>query len=225
MSHIFICETLGSDDKNSGTRESPFQTPIHAISINPDAVLLLRKSIDEEFVEISNAALKKAKKGLELLLKKQQKANERSAQDALVQLQLENDKLARLEAAKSIVLINPSTPFKRLKIRELEEYRESRVCVYGWVHRSRSQGKELMFLVIRDGTGFLQCVFSGMLCNTVDALDMQLESTVCVFGLLTEVKQGKSAPGGHELIADYWHVIGKSPGGQDAFTSMFNNVL
>lgn len=40
---------------------------------------------------------------------------------------------------------------------------------------------------------------------------------IYVCGTLNEVPDGKTAPGGHELKADYWFLIGASPaGGADA---------
>lgn len=43
-------------------------------------------------------------------------------------------------------------------------------------------------------------------------------------GTLQAVPEGKTAPGGHELAVDYWKVIGAAPGGEDAFTTLFNEV-
>jgi asparaginyl-tRNA synthetase len=42
----------------------------------------------------------------------------------------------------------------------LEPLRSQRVRVFGWVHRLRVQ-KGLIFIVLRDGTGYLQAVLSG----------------------------------------------------------------
>lgn len=95
--------------------------------------------------------------------------------------------------------------------------------VSGWVHRLRDQNK-IIFIVLRDGTGYLQCVLSGKVAQVYEALTLTLESTVELVGTLQPVLEGKTAPGGHELIVDYWRVLGASPGGEDAFTNRLNEV-
>jgi hypothetical protein len=55
--------------------------------------------------------------------------------------------------------------FSQIKVRESTDSRDIRVKIYGWVHRLRRQGKTLMFVVIRDGTGFLQCIFTDLLVH------------------------------------------------------------
>lgn len=124
-----------------------------------------------------------------------------------------------LEDAKKIKIDqDPKWPeAKRIKISDGPEQRGIRVRIYGWVHRLRRQGKKLMFITLRDGTGFLQCVLSDLLCQTYDALVLSTESSIQLFGTLNAVPEGKTAPGGHELSVDYWELIGLAPpGGADA---------
>lgn len=72
------------------------------------------------------------------------------------------------------------------------------VTLRGWVYNTRSSGK-IRFLLLRDGTGVIQCVFvKGQVPDAdfelVDALPQ--ESSVAVTGL---VREEKRAPGGYEL--------------------------
>lgn len=60
--------------------------------------------------------------------------------------------------------------------------------------------------------------------QTYDALTLTLESSVELVGTLKEVPDGKTAPGGHELVVDYWKVLGVAPGADDAFTNKLNEV-
>ena len=69
----------------------------------------------------------------------------------------------------AIVLDDPeadsSTPKAvKIKIKQAVEHRGQRVRIFGWVHRVRHQGA-VLFVVLRDGTGYLQCVLSGKLVS------------------------------------------------------------
>lgn len=97
------------------------------------------------------------------------------------------------EAKKIIISEDTSLPkAKKINISAIAENKGERVKVYGWVHRLRRQGKALIFITLRDGRGFLQCILSGMLCKTYDALMLTTESSVLLIGTLKILPEGKS---------------------------------
>ncbi|KAI6100524.1 hypothetical protein F5141DRAFT_1204839 [Pisolithus sp. B1] len=67
------------------------------------------------------------------------------------------------------------------------------------------------------------CVYvAGCIKKTYDAVTLQLEAAVELMGTLKLVPEGQKAPGGHELVINYWKVLGPAPGGDDAFTNKLN---
>ncbi|MCC6319214.1 MAG: asparagine--tRNA ligase [Gemmatimonadaceae bacterium] len=84
------------------------------------------------------------------------------------------------------------------------------VTVRGWVAHLRSSGK-VAFLVLRDGTGQLQCVLVKSQLSPEDwALfgTLTQETSVAVTG---EVRAEPRAPGGYEMGVTRLEVIGSSP--------------
>ena len=80
------------------------------------------------------------------------------------------------------------------------------VTIKGWLHNRRSSGK-IHFLVVRDGTGFLQVVMgrNDVPADTFQAADhLSQESSIIVTGT---VREDKRAKGGYELTANALEVV------------------
>ncbi|OSC98435.1 asparaginyl-tRNA synthetase [Trametes coccinea BRFM310] len=223
MAPIHVDESAGSDETGKGTPEQPYQTLAFALYSHPEEKFLIRKDAAGTYEEPTQSALKKAKKGADGIEKKRKKAQELAEREAKELAEARERKEKKLEESKKIVLEeDPSLPVAvKSKIGNLTPLRSKRVKVSGWVHRLRDQ-KEIIFVVLRDGTGYLQCVLSGKVAQTYEALTLTLESTIEVIGTLKTVPEGQTAPGGHELVVDFWKVLGPSPGGEDAFTNRLN---
>jgi asparaginyl-tRNA synthetase len=225
MPAVFTSEKNGNDEQGDGTEQAPFKTVLRAMHhVGSEPFPQVMVDIKEEgkigYDAIAKAQLKKMTK---LFGQDQRKAADRLKREAEKAIQHEKN---LEEAKKNIIEEDKSlTEAKKIKIRNAKEHRDGRVRIYGWVHRMRQQGKNLMFIVLRDGSGFLQCVLNDKLCQTYDAVRLSTESSVCIYGTLKEVPEGKSAPGRHELLADYWELVGLAPsGGADSIVNENSNV-
>lgn len=222
---LYIKDSTGVDELTiTGTKEQPFKTPAFALFANvtnngTDAAepkLFVFKDEENGFVEITASALKKARKGAEGLKKKAIKAKEQEAK--LEQQKLEN--AAKQMAALNIKIEEDKYLPEAKKYKILKAYGAvgERVKVSGWIHRLRSN-KKVVFIVLRDGTGYLQCVLTGDLALAKQTLDLTLESTVTLYGTIINVPEGKTAPGNVELNVDYYEVVGLAPAGDEAFSN------
>lgn len=223
MKLVFTSDKTGNDETGDGSESAPYKTVLcamHKVGTEAQFMVDTKEEGKSGFEVIAKAQLKKMNK---LFAQEKRKAEDRERKEAEKAAQHDNN----LEEAKKITIEEDKSlsPAKKIKITATKDHREQRVKIFGWVHRLRQQGKNLMFIVLRDGTGFLQCVLAEKLCQTYNAVRLSPESTVAVFGTLKEVPEGKSAPGGHELIVDYWEVIGFSPpGGADNVVNENSNV-
>ena len=94
-------------------------------------------------------------------------------------------------------------------IEELKKHVGEEVEIRGWVYNKRSSGK-VRFVIIRDGTGFLQCVMvKSNLADEVFELydELSLETSVIVKG---KAREDRRAPGGVELELQDLKIMGKS---------------
>jgi asparaginyl-tRNA synthetase len=100
-------------------------------------------------------------------------------------------------------------PMKTIYIKDLSKYVGEEITIQGWVYNKRSSGK-IRFLILRDGTGLLQCVYikGNVSEDEFDKVDrIGQESSVEVKG---KVREEKRAPGGYELDATGFKVISES---------------
>ena len=94
-------------------------------------------------------------------------------------------------------------------INELGQHVGATVTVRGWVATTRSSGK-IAFLVVRDGTGYLQAVFarkevSDLVWEAFATLTQ--ETSIVVTGV---VRADPRSPGGYELTASGLEILGAS---------------
>jgi asparaginyl-tRNA synthetase len=94
-------------------------------------------------------------------------------------------------------------------IEELSQHVGERVTLKGWLDKKRSSGK-IKFLVLRDGTGYLQCVaaVNDVGPELFEKCDLPTqESSMRISGI---VREDKRAPGGFELLLDDLELIHES---------------
>ena len=88
-----------------------------------------------------------------------------------------------------------------IHVEKIAKYVGQEVTIQGWVYSRTDKGK-LVFLLVRDGSGFVQCVaFKG---DLPEALFDQLtrlpqESSVIISGAVREDKRAPGIPGGYEI--------------------------
>ena len=82
--------------------------------------------------------------------------------------------------------------------------KDQKVTVRGWVYRKR-EGKSLIFLVIRDSTGVIQCTIKKDSPCWSEAQKLTIESSLILEGT---AKEDTRAPGGFEIGAETVAIIG-----------------
>ena len=189
---VYTSQKQGCDETGDGSSSKPYKTALKALlSISGDEAVTIYvdnqgdDSGDKPFVEISASQKKKQMKLYQAEVRKGKAREQKEAEDAQRREEV-------LQEASKISISEDQSLEKavEIKLRDCTEYRDKRIKAYGWVHNLRRQGKSIMFIVLRDGTGYLQCVLSDKLCQTVDAIQLQTEATVIVYGIISKVPEG-----------------------------------
>lgn len=95
---------------------------------------------------------------------------------------------------------------EHVDIRELEHHQDQTVTILGWLYNKRGSGK-LVFPIVRDGSGYLQCVISKKEVDESSweaAGQVTQESSVRVVGT---VRAEARAIGGYELHVQSFEVL------------------
>ena len=96
-----------------------------------------------------------------------------------------------------------------IRVEQVAEYENQEVSIRGWVYNRTHKGK-LVFLLLRDGYGFVQCVAFK---NDVDAelfnqlVHVPQESSIIVTGVIRADKRAPGIPGGYELGITQFQII------------------
>ena len=88
-----------------------------------------------------------------------------------------------------------------IRVEEIARFTGQEVTIQGWVYNRTDKGK-LVFLLVRDGSGFVQCVaFKGDLSEALfDQLTrLPQESSVIISGPVRADQRAPGIPGGYEL--------------------------
>ncbi|KAJ9196103.1 hypothetical protein DTO164E3_6229 [Paecilomyces variotii] len=232
MAVIYIDEERGIDaPETQGTEAAPFKSLQEAYLVRgADNEYQVKKKGEEEYKPAASSALKKAVKYADVQRKKREqaakqaekKAEEEAAREAILE-QAKNIKISEDESLPKAVLINiaetdPKVIGKLRKNKDEPKEGVVRVRVQGRVQRLAKQGG-LIFITLRRGLNLMQCLLSGQLSKTYDALTLTRDTSIEIFGELFEVPAGAHAPLNRELHADYFRIIAKAPGGDDALAT------
>ena len=88
-----------------------------------------------------------------------------------------------------------------IRVEEIAKYTGQQVTVQGWVYSRTDKGK-LVFLLVRDGSGYVQCVaFKDDLPEAIfdQITRLPQESSVIISGAVREDKRAPGIPGGYEI--------------------------
>jgi asparaginyl-tRNA synthetase len=83
-------------------------------------------------------------------------------------------------------------------------FEDQKIAIRGWIYRKR-EGKQTVFLLIRDSTGIIQCPVKKESPAWEDAEKITIESSLALEGT---VRKDARAPGGYEVVTEKIAIIG-----------------
>lgn len=98
-----------------------------------------------------------------------------------------------------------ATPISKLSSRAGGE-----AVLAGWLYQKRSSGK-IQFLVLRDGSGYCQCVVVRSDVPEPAWTEAQATTLECSLLVRGTVREEKRAPGGYEMMVTDLRIVGTSP--------------
>src|SRR3989304_9879995 len=96
-----------------------------------------------------------------------------------------------------------------IRVEQIADFAGQEVTVQGWVYNHTHKGK-LVFLLVRDGSGFLQCVaFKNDLPEELfeQVVHLTQESSVVITGMVGADSRAPGIPGGYELGITGIHIV------------------
>jgi asparaginyl-tRNA synthetase len=241
---VYIDEDVGLDDASAtGSETAPYKTLLHAFVQHAPTTegiqYLTRKSqTDAPGEDVDPAAKLEWKPATKSAMKKatnlyeQRKKKAAKEQELAIREKAEADKRQKvLEEAKKVIIKEDTSLPKPVRIRldvtdpAIVKLRApgsdepgTRVRVLGRVHRARAQ-KDVVFITLADGYGYLQCILTGDMVKTYDIMTLTLETSMTIHGEMRAVPAGAHAPNGRELHADFFTIIGRAAGDKEAITT------
>jgi asparaginyl-tRNA synthetase len=101
-----------------------------------------------------------------------------------------------------------------IRVEDISKYEGQEVTIQGWVYNRTDKGK-LVFLLVRDGSGFVQCVaFKGDLDETLfdQLIRLPQESSVIITGPVRADKRAPGIPGGYEVDVKQLQIVQTADG-------------
>ncbi|MGQ9722573.1 MAG: asparagine--tRNA ligase [Candidatus Jordarchaeum sp.] len=96
---------------------------------------------------------------------------------------------------------------KIVRISNIQDHIGETVQIHGWIHLKREHGKHMLFLVVRDGTGFIQVVLRDDVKGYDEVFKSYREASLIITGT---VSKDERSPYGYEIRAESAKVVSPS---------------